>query len=132
MSPSEGSSSEGAERRRHPRLAARCRVAYRTIREGASAPRTNATETINLSASGLCMRAVEALESDLHLALEIQLDEHPEPVMAIARVVWCDRDRAKGDYRVGLCFTWLREKDRHDLKVIADYVEAHIRDGEDA
>jgi len=132
MSPHEGSPSEGADRRRHPRLAACCRVAYRTIREGSAAPRTNATETINLSASGLCMRAAEALEPDLHLALEIQLDDRPEPVMAIARVVWCDRDRAKGDYRLGLCFTWLREKDRQDLKVIAEYVEARIRDGEDA
>jgi len=125
------SPNEGADRRRHPRLSTRCRVAYRTIRDGAAAPRTNATETINLSASGLCMRAAEPLESEAHIALEIQLEGHPDPVVAIARVVWCDRDRAAGDYRVGLCFTWLREKDREDLRVIAEYVEARIRDRED-
>ena len=42
-------------------------------------------------------------------------------MVAFGRVVWCDRD---GDgYRVGVCFSWLREQDRKSLQVIADYLD---------
>ena len=116
------SESSESERRGDLRLPEHCQVSYRTIRDGDASPKQCATETINLSASGLCLRAPDALEPELHLALELTLEGQEDPVMALGRVVWCDRDDA--GYRVGVCFTWMREEDREDLQIISDYIES--------
>ena len=82
------------------------------------------TPGVNMSASGLCMVAPEALTPETHLAMELSLEIEgsEQTVMAIGRVVWCDRDGER--YRVGVCFSWLRDEDRAPLQVIADYVAA--------
>ena len=87
-------------------------------------PKRVATQTLNLSSSGLCLVAPEALIPDRHLALELMLSDRDSPLVAVGRVVWCDRDG--DDYRVGICFTWLREEDRRDLGTIADYVARRV------
>lgn len=111
------------ERRAAPRIPERCRVAFRAIREGTADAKTTAAQTLNLSASGLCLVSPQRLDRDAQLALELSLDGE-DPVVAVGRVVWCDQD---GDsYRVGICFTWLREEDRQALSVISDYVQARI------
>jgi len=112
--------SDHPERRRATRLPERCRVAFRAIREGSADAKTTAAQTLNLSASGLCLVAPQRLERDQHLALELALEGHTDPVMAVGRVVWCDEDA--GSWRVGICFTWLRDEDRKALAVIGDYV----------
>jgi hypothetical protein len=128
-------SSDRPERRRAVRIPERCRVAYRVIREGAAAPKLEAGQTLNLSASGLCLVSPGPIERDAHLALQLSLEGHTEPVMAVGRVVWCDEARAEendappeGRYRVGVCFTWLREEDRRALAVISDYVQGRVGD----
>jgi hypothetical protein len=116
--------SEGSERRKAPRIPEQCRVAFRAIREGAADAKTTAARTLNLSASGLCLLAPGRLERDQHLALELSLEGRKDPVVAVGRVVWCDED--EGAYRVGVCFTWLREEDRRALQVISDYVRERL------
>ena len=87
-----------------------------------------AGETLNISASGVCLAAPAVLVPDTHLALEIKLTERDDAVVAVGRVVWCDPD---GDrYRVGICFTWLREDDRADLGRIAKFVEDRLAENE--
>ncbi|MCI0587286.1 MAG: PilZ domain-containing protein, partial [Planctomycetes bacterium] len=110
----------GPDRRRATRIPEKCKVAFRAIREGARDSKTTAAQTLNLSASGLCLVAPSRLERDQHLALELSLEGHKEPVVAVGRVVWCDED--EGTYRVGICFTWLRDEDRRALEVISEYV----------
>jgi len=116
--------SEQPERRRAPRIPEACRVAFRAIREGAADAKTTAAKTLNLSASGLCLVAPARLERDQHLALELSLEGRNEPVVAVGRVVWCDED--EGRYRVGVCFTWLRDEDRRALQVISEYVRDRL------
>lgn len=87
---------------------------------GGAARKTVAGKTLNMSESGLCLLSPKALAPDAHLALELSLKGHDAAVMAIGRVVWCDPDG--DDYRVGICFTWLRDEDRDSLQVIAEYV----------
>ena len=99
-------------------------MSYRNVDDTDHNPKRFESQTLNLSSSGLCLVAPEALIPDLHLALELMLSDRESPLMAIGRVVWCDRD---GDaYRVGICFTWLREEDRRDLGTIAEYVARKI------
>lgn len=121
MKDSEGS---GSDRRRAARIPEKCRVAFRAIREGARDAKTTAGQTLNLSASGLCLVAPSRLERDQHLALELSLDGRKDPVVAVGRVVWCDED--EGTYRVGICFTWLRDEDRRALEVISEYVRDRL------
>jgi hypothetical protein len=112
------------EKRDAPRIPERCTVSYRAVDGSEHNPKRIASQTLNLSSSGLCLVSTEALEPDLHLALELQVADREEPLVAIGRVVWCDRD---GDrFRVGICFTWLREEDRADLPAIAAYVSKRL------
>ena len=113
-----------SERRKDERLDERFCVSFRQIRDGAQTGKTIATRTLNLSASGLCLISPEPLDPEHHLALELSLQGQEEELVAIGRVVWCDRE-GEG-FRVGICFTWLREQDRESLKVIADYVQSRI------
>lgn len=110
-----------AERRRAPRISERVKVVFRAIGDDAEGGRAITAETLNMSASGLCLVSPTALTADSHLAIELSLEGHATAVMAIGRVVWCDREG--DDYRVGVCFAWLREQDRAPLQVIADYVQ---------
>ncbi len=124
--------SRGAERRRAVRISERLQVAYRALRGEESARKTHAAETLNLSASGLCLATGERLERESNLALEIRLEGHDKLVVAMGRVVWCEPDDKAGGggrFLVGICFTWLREEDRTPLGVIADYVQARVSDG---
>ena len=110
------------ERRRAARIPERVQVRVKDIGgEGALANSIRA-ETLNMSASGLCLSSPEALMPETHLAMELTLEGIDDPVMAIGRVVWCDPDDDR--YRVGVCFSWLRDEDRAPLQVIADYVAA--------
>jgi hypothetical protein len=115
------------ERRQSPRIPERCHVAFRTIREGTAEPKRTAAQTLNLSASGLCLVTRQPLARDDHLAMELSLEGHATPVMAVGRVVWCDRDEDERSYRIGVCFTWLREEDRRALAVIGDHVQSRLR-----
>ena len=109
-----------ADKRDMARVSDACRVAYRSIDGSSPAERKIAARTLNLSASGVCLVAEDALQPDRHVALEMILSDRDAPVVAVGRVVWCDRD---GDqFRIGVCFTWLREEDRKDLGIIGDYV----------
>jgi len=125
MSGPESQLPGGEERRRAERLEQRCRVAFRRIRQGGSDEKRVAGETLNLSASGVCLVSPEAIPPDSQIALEMALDGLDGPVMAIGRVVWCDHERDA--YRLGICFTWLREQDRKSLAVIADYVRSRSK-----
>ncbi len=115
----------GEERRRAERLEQRCKVSFRRIRQGTSDEKRVAGETLNLSASGVCLVSPEAIPPESQIALEMALEGLEGPVMAIGRVVWCDQER--GSYRLGICFTWLREQDRKSLAVIADYVRSRSK-----
>lgn len=112
------------DRRAAPRIPEQVRVLFRPIEESEGGPGPVEAETVNMSASGLCLVSPRALSAETHLALELGLKDRAEAVVAIGRVVWCDRDGEK--FRVGICFTWLREEDRAALKVIADYVQTRL------
>ena len=101
-------------------------MAFRIVRGGEADPKRSATETLNLSASGLCLVSPAPLEQNTDLALELSLKGRQEPVLAMGRVVWCD---SAGDaYRVGISFSWVREQDRAALALIADYVQERQAD----
>ena len=110
------------DRRGDDRLPEHCRISYRRIRKGAAEEKRQAAETVNLSPSGICLRTDEPLEPGSQLAMEIDLETYPEPVVALGRVIWCEREKER--HMIGVCFTWLRDEDRQDLQRISDYLES--------
>ena len=116
-----------SENRGAIRISEHCQIAYRDLNQDGGSAKQTAAETINLSASGVCVFAPAPLVPEHHLALELTLKDRDDPVVAVGRVVWCDRD-ADG-YRIGICFTWLRDDDRKDLGVIAEYVTRIVMGG---
>jgi Tfp pilus assembly protein PilZ len=119
-----GGRADRPERRKMPRIAERCRVAYRALRGGRAEAKVYAAETVNLSVSGLCLLAPEPLPRDTELALEICLEGTQEPVVAVGRVVWCAPE--KKAHKVGVAFAWLRDEDRAALEVLERYVRERL------
>ncbi|MGQ0612949.1 MAG: PilZ domain-containing protein [Planctomycetaceae bacterium] len=111
-----------SERRAAPRRGQNQRVTYRPLRDGIAGVKAVATETIDLSATGLCLRTKQPLERDTHLALELTLRGQGQPVLAMGRVVWCAAEPA--GYRVGVSFVWLRTEDLEALSAIARYLHS--------
>ena len=124
------------ENRGAARIAERCHLSYRPVgAEGAPshlaedpssdlAGRTDA-RTLNLSASGLCLAAPSLLRPDQLLALELTLSDRESPVVAMGRVVWCDPDGE--EFRVGVCFTWLRDEDKAAVTRVAQFVDERLQ-----
>lgn len=130
------------ENRGAARIAERCHVSFRSISaDGVSSdsdsssggstgqaatqnPGRTIGETLNLSASGLCLASPTLLRPDDHLALELTLSNSETPVVAMGRVVWCDPDGEV--FRVGICFTWLRDEDRTELGKVASFVQDRL------
>ena len=112
------------ERRQKPRIEERCRVAFRLIREGGADTKKHAGETLNLSESGVCLVTPIQLDQDADVALELSLSGHAQPVLAMGRVVWCDRDGPT--YRAGISFAWLRDEDREALSTLSSFIQARL------
>ena len=120
------------ENRGAARIAERCHLSYRTVgTDGApsdvSGDLSGRTEarTLNLSASGLCLVAPALLRPDELLALELKLSDRESPVVAMGRVVWCDPDGE--EFRVGVCFTWLRDEDKAAVTRVAQFVDERLQ-----
>ena len=69
-----------SERRIAPRIDERVQVKYKDIGEGGG-DKAVAAETLNMSASGLCLVSPEALAPEAHLAIELSLEGHDTAVM---------------------------------------------------
>jgi hypothetical protein len=115
------------ENRGAARIAERCHLSYRAVgEEGASSESSarTAARTLNLSASGLCLATPARLRPDELLALELTLSDRESPVVAMGRVVWCDPDGE--EFRVGVCFTWLRDEDKAAVTRVAKFVDERL------
>ena len=117
--------SAGQERRRERRINERCQVAFRVVQEGSAGPKTVAGETMDLSASGLCLLAPVGVEPGATLAIEVALEGHSEPILAMGKVIWCNGE-GPDQHRMGVAFSWVREEDRSALDVIADFDQERL------
>jgi len=118
------------ERRKLPRLSERCKVAFRLLHDGQADPKTFAGETLNLSASGLCLESTISLERETQLALELSLEGSDQPVVAMGRVLWSDPCDGPGTpasvCRAGIVFAWLRDEDRDTIATLTEYIEKRV------
>ena len=117
----DGAEKQEAERRAYPRVEMRVPISYRIIACLGEMDLDPLTEkimeenTINLSAGGACIRVDEKLNPEHVLLLMFQLPGLPEPVKAVARVVWCHDEGAAG-FQVGLQYISMTEEQIQELQ----------------
>ena len=106
------------ERRRLPRLELSVPVQFRNILKP-SEPFSGSLSK-DISASGLRITTTSFLPRDAHLVMLISLPTILEPVRAIARALWTQKDRFSDWNICGIEFVEIRPKDR---EILASYVE---------
>ena len=118
---SQESESRQGDRRAYPRVEMRVPISYRVIASlrdmdlDPLAEEIVEQNTVNLSAGGACIRVDERLDHDHIVLIMFQLPGLPDPVKAVARVVWCHEEGAAG-FQVGLQYISLTEEQIDGLR----------------
>ncbi len=108
-------------RRQFPRISESTQVRWRRVEHDPTTLGDSAT--LNISGGGVCFQAWERIERDTHIAIQLELPGMPLPVIALARVAWCElaQDGAM-PWDVGAEFHWVGWESGDAQKRIADYL----------
>ncbi len=82
------------ERRKLPRLAEEWNLSYRVLHKDQFANDPMRQYTVNISGGGICLMAEKEIKEDTMLALELESDQFPAPILALAKTVRCKRTRS--------------------------------------
>ena len=110
------------ERRKYPRIAVSLPVEYWPINGSQSSP----GHTVNISAGGLLLSLIEAIEVGQNLGLSLFFDPefHFMFIEATVEVVWRDRDGGNGrDHKVAVKIVEISAEDRETLKAYVHYFQ---------
>jgi PAS domain S-box-containing protein len=105
----------GMEMRRHKRINYQTRIEVRLPDNT-----TDAGETVDISASGICYTGNKPLKTDTKVEASFELLRKKEPVLVTARVNWIKEiprlpEEKSNKYKIGLEFTMLKDRDRKNL-----------------
>ena len=112
------------DERKFPHLDKSIRFAYRVLEKQDISKDPLCRFTVNVSGGGICFRSVERLDPKTALAIELDAEEFPSPVIALASVVWCRE--LEVDYEVGAEFWWIGWKDSNAQQIIAKKISSTI------
>jgi len=110
------------DRRKFPRLDEKWDVDYRTITSEEFREDPISVLTVNISGGGICFEADEEIAKGTMLALELNSEAFPSPIIALAKAAWCKRERKKEIYEVGAEFWWIGWKDSDAQNTVAEYI----------
>ena len=113
-----------ADERKFARLNESWQFTYRVLNEQEISEKLLLRFTVNISGGGICFRSSERLAPKTALAIEIDSEELPSPVIALASVVWCSP--VEGEYEVGAEFWWIGWKDNDAQQSIANQISSVI------
>jgi len=109
---------QGAERRKHQRIAGRFIVSYRILDEVDNA---DISQTKNLSLGGMLLTTNRQFQAATKLALEIRLPFDPDPIMLIAKVIESEEITKNLIYDTRLNFLAVDERHRKSMDETVDY-----------
>jgi c-di-GMP-binding flagellar brake protein YcgR len=110
------------QRRKFPRIGKNYHLSYTTVDKAQLESNPLSSLVVNISGGGLCFQASDALEKDTIVALEINEENSPTAILALARIAWC---KSKGNqYEVGAEFWWIGWRDSAAQSTIADFIAA--------
>ena len=108
--------------RRFQRLNEKWQLTYHILEEDHFLSGPIHQYTLNISGGGTCFTTDEEIKPGTPVALELNSDQYPAPILALANVVWCKRRRHT--YEVGAEFWWVGWKNDSAQRTIANYVAA--------
>jgi len=119
---------EGYEKRKYPRLPLNMGIKYEIA--DPQVPGTENTQTINISAGGICIIAFKEMAVGLNLNLRFFLPDDENTIQAKGRIAWAQEfSVGSGNhkaYNIGIEFTQIAEA---DSKKITKYVNMQLTPG---
>ena len=110
--------------RKFPRITEGWKITYRILEKETIPKEPFNNFTVNISGGGICFQSEDEVAPNTTLAIEMDSEEFPSPVMALARVVWCKP--ADQGYEIGAEFWWIGWKDSDAQQTIADHISSAI------
>lgn len=114
------------DKRKYPRLGSIWDVEYKVLSSDEFSENPLQSFTVNISGGGICFEAMEDIPSGTILTLEMKSPAFPSEILALAKVVWCNKNPEKSKYDVGVEFWWTGWKDKNAQEAVADYITKHI------
>ena len=115
---------QGADKRKYPRVSARFIVSYRILDESES---RDITQTKNISLGGMLLTTNRQFNSGTNLALEIRLPFDPNPIMLVGKVIESKQITKNLIYDTRINFLAIDEKHR---SIISETVSCYLRKDE--
>ena len=97
------------DERKFPRITEGWKITYRKLENETILNESFNNYTVNISGGGICFQSENEVVPNTTVAIEMDSEEFPSPVMALARVVWSKP--AEQGYEIGAEFWWVGWKD---------------------
>lgn len=112
--------------RQYPRVSEDCEVSY-TLVEEEPEPQGQDGLGVNISGGGMCFSSIEPLPVGGMIALQVNLPQLPNPIVALAKVSWCRMRDDASRYDNGVEFWWIGWRDVEAQEAMLDYVKAKLK-----
>ena len=110
------------DKRKFPRLGKVWNLDYRKISSEEFKEELLRSITVNISGGGICFEAEEEIAEGTILALELQSTVFPSPIIAVGMATWCQKQKNKDKYEVGVEFWWMGWQDLDAQQALAEYI----------
>jgi len=110
------------DRRKFPRLDEKWELDYRTITSEEFKNDPISGLTVNISGGGIRFEADEEIPKGTMLALGLKSPAFPSSIIALAKAVWCKKERKTDKYEVGAEFWWIGWQDSDAQQTVAEYI----------
>lgn len=110
------------DKRKFPRLGKVWNLAYRKISSEEFKEELLRSITVNISGGGICFEAGEEIPEGTILALELESTAFPSPIIAVGKANWCQKQKNKDKYEVGVEFWWMGWQDLDAQQALAEYI----------
>lgn len=113
-------------KRNFPRLDEIWDLSYRTVTTEEFKSDPISSITMNISGGGLCFETDEKIPLGTMLVLELKSPIFPTSIIALAKTVWCNKEKKEDKYNLGAKFWWTGWKDDDVQKKVAKYISKKI------
>ncbi|MCZ6678039.1 MAG: PilZ domain-containing protein [Candidatus Poribacteria bacterium] len=113
-------------KRKFPRLDEQWELTYRVLDRSQLTKDPIRQYSVNISGGGICFTADEVVPEDTMLALEMNSNDLPANMLALARVARCKRIR--DGYEIGCEFWWVGWQNNDAQQEMANYILSATKD----
>lgn len=116
------------DRRKFPRIDERWEISYKKIDTEDFKNNPVMSLTVNISGGGICFESEEEIPIGTIIALELNSDDFPTSIIALAKSIWCKKKIISSKYDVGAEFWWIGWKDNDAQEALAEYIRKRTQE----